>query len=62
MSFPLWARDKLAGTYGEIATKIGRFEQIGVTEIILSFGSIPFQVSDPDAVDEFMEEVVPLVG
>ncbi len=62
LSFPLWARDKLAGTYREIATKIDRFAQIGVTEIILSFGSIPFQVCDPDAVDEFMAEVVPLVG
>lgn len=61
-SFPLWARDKLAGTYSEIAAKIGRFEQMGVNEIILSFGSIPFQVCDPEAVDEFMEEVVPLVG
>lgn len=62
ISYPLWAEDKLAGTYGQIAEKVGRFEALGVTEIVLTFGSIPFQICDPEAVEEFVGEVAPLVG
>ena len=60
-SFPLWARDKLAGTHDQIAEIVRRFEAAGVSEIILTFGSIPFQICDPEAVTEFVEEIVPLV-
>ncbi len=56
-----WAQDKLAGTYDQLAERIRRFEEIGVTEMILTFGSLPFQICDPEAVDEFVEEVAPLV-
>lgn len=62
VSYPLWAEDKLAGTHEQIAEKIGRFAALGVPEIILTFGSIPFQICDPDAVEEFMTEIAPLVG
>lgn len=62
LSLPLWAQDKLVGSPTEVAEKIRRFDQLGVTEIILSFGTIPFQICDPEAVVEFMEEVPPLVG
>lgn len=61
ISYPLWAEDKLAGTYDVIAEKVGRFQALGVPEIILTFGSIPFQICDPEAVEEFMSEVAPLV-
>lgn len=61
-SLPVWAEDKLVGTWPQLAALIGRFEALGVSEIILTFGSIPFQICDPDAVGEFMEEVAPLVG
>ncbi|HEX2052865.1 MAG TPA: LLM class flavin-dependent oxidoreductase [Actinomycetota bacterium] len=57
----LWGADKLAGTYERIVHKVLAFERVGVTQIMLTFGSIPFQVCDPDAVDEFMAEVAPLV-
>jgi probable F420-dependent oxidoreductase len=56
-----WAQDKLAGTYDQMAERIRRFEEVGVTEMILTFGSLPFQICDPEAVDEFVEEVAPLV-
>ena len=61
ISYALWAEDKLAGTYEQIAGRIRRFEALGVPEIILTFGSIPFQICDPEAVEEFMGEVAPLV-
>ncbi len=62
LSFPIWARDKLAGTHMQLTDRIRKFEDLGVSEIVLTFGSIPFQVCDPEAVDEFMEEVAPLVA
>lgn len=61
-SLPMWAEGKLVGTRSQMADRIGRFEALGIDEIILTFGSIPFQICDPDAVAEFMEEVGPLVG
>ncbi|MEX0789202.1 MAG: hypothetical protein WD178_00335, partial [Actinomycetota bacterium] len=61
-SLPIWAEDKLVGTWSQIASRIEQFRVLGVREIILSFGSIPFQICDSDAVAEFMEEVAPLVG
>jgi probable F420-dependent oxidoreductase len=60
-AFSWWASDKLAGTYDQIAERVLSFEQIGVSEVILSFGVLPFQICDPEAVAEFMEEVAPLV-
>lgn len=60
-SFSWWAHDKLAGTYEQIAERVRSFERIGVSEIILSFGILPFQICDPESVTEFMEEVAPLV-
>lgn len=61
-SLPVWAEGKLVGTWSQIASRVARFEALGVSEIILTFGGIPFQICDPDAVTEFMEEVAPLVG
>lgn len=61
VSLPLWSSDKLAGFPWDIAERIGSFEALGVTEVILNFGTIPFQICDPEAVVEFMETVVPLL-
>lgn len=61
VSYHLWAQDKLAGTYEQIVEKIRRFQALGVPEIVLTFGSIPFQICDPEAVEEFMTEIAPLV-
>jgi probable F420-dependent oxidoreductase len=61
LSFPVWAEDKLAGTYAGIAEKILQFKALGVSEIILTFGSIPFQICEAEAVVEFMQEILPLV-
>lgn len=57
----IWSAGKLVGEYAAIAETIRRFAETGVSEIVLTFGSIPFQIADPEAVDEFMEEVAPLV-
>lgn len=61
-AFDLWSRDKLAGSPEQIAERIGQFEAAGVDEIILTFGTLPFQICDPDAVEEFMSDVVPALA
>ena len=55
-----WRRDKLCGTPDEIAATVAGFAGLGVEEIILSFGLLPFQVADASAVEYFAEEVFPL--
>lgn len=60
-SFALWASDKLTGTPEQMETTIRRFEDLGVEEIILTFGSIPFQICDAGAVDQFMVKIASLI-
>lgn len=54
-----WMTDKLAGTYDQIASKIGGFEDIGVHEVILGFGLLPFQIADASAVDDLARVLLP---
>lgn len=61
-AFEHWRQDKLAGLPDEIAARVSQFEALGVEEVILSFGLLPFQICDPVAVEDFMREVVPLIN
>lgn len=54
-----WRRDKLCGDAGEMLARIDAFGAHGVEEVILSFGLLPFQIADPEAVEWFAREVVP---
>lgn len=58
--FEQWKQDKLAGLPNEIASRIAQFEELGIEEVILGFGLLPFQICDSDSVEDFMREVVPL--
>jgi len=60
LELDLWRRDKLCGTTEEIAATVGEFAELGVEEIILSFGLLPFQVADASAVNYFAEQVFPV--
>ncbi|MEA2499963.1 MAG: hypothetical protein QOD01_74 [Actinomycetota bacterium] len=72
LRFDDWRRDKLVGTPGEIAATVEDFATLGVEEIILTFGLIPFQLADASAVelpeaplkapDDFATEVFPLTA
>jgi len=61
-AFEDWRQDKLAGLPHEIAARVGQFEALGVEEVILGFGLLPFQICDSGAVEDFMREVVPLIN
>jgi probable F420-dependent oxidoreductase len=55
-----WRSDKLAGTVEEIRARLRAFEELGVEEVILGFGLVPFQIADPSAVEWFAKEIMPL--
>jgi alkanesulfonate monooxygenase SsuD/methylene tetrahydromethanopterin reductase-like flavin-dependent oxidoreductase (luciferase family) len=55
-----WGRDKLCGTPERIAATVGAFAELGVEEIVLCFGLLPFQIADASAVSSFAEHVLPL--
>jgi probable F420-dependent oxidoreductase len=52
-----WRRDKLCGPPEVLAETVGAFAALGVEEIILSFGIVPFQVADPSAPDLFATQM-----
>jgi probable F420-dependent oxidoreductase len=54
-----WRRDKLCGTPEAMAHTLEAFAALGVEEVILGFGIVPFQVADPSAPDLFAAEVAP---
>ncbi len=55
-----WGEDKLWGTPEQIVKRVNEFKAMGVQEVILGFGMLPFQIADEAAVDEFVQEVFPL--
>lgn len=56
-----WGVDKLYGTPEQIVKRVRAFAALGVEEVILGFGILPFQIADEEAVEWFAREVFPLV-
>lgn len=54
-----WRTDKLVGTPDAVVETIEAFRALGVEEVILGFGILPFQIADARAVDLFAAEVLP---
>lgn len=55
-----WMADKLAGNPTQILTTLSAFAELGVEEVILGFGILPFQIADEESVEWFVREVFPL--
>jgi probable F420-dependent oxidoreductase len=53
-----FARDTLSGTPEEVRERIGAFEDLGVEELIVNPGPIPFAMPDPGIVEVFAREVI----
>lgn len=49
---------RIAGTTDEVIEQLGRLKDLGVEEVIVGLGALPFQVADPDDVDFFGREVI----
>jgi alkanesulfonate monooxygenase SsuD/methylene tetrahydromethanopterin reductase-like flavin-dependent oxidoreductase (luciferase family) len=54
-----WGRDKLVGTVDQVVERLGRFAELGVEEMIVSLGSLPFAVYDESQLDVLAEAVIP---
>jgi probable F420-dependent oxidoreductase len=53
-----FAHDTLTGTPERIRERIATFEEIGVEELIVNPGPIPFATPDPEIVEVFAQEVI----
>jgi probable F420-dependent oxidoreductase len=54
-----WARDKLVGTPAHVLERLAEFAALGVEEMIVSAGSIPFSVYDESMLTVLAEGVMP---
>ncbi|MDQ3954440.1 MAG: LLM class flavin-dependent oxidoreductase [Actinomycetota bacterium] len=58
VSWDEFRRTRVAGTVSEVVDRLGELESLGVEEIVVGLGALPFQVSDEDDVALFGAEVV----
>ena len=49
---------RIAGTTDEVVEQLGRLSDLGVEEVIVGLGALPFQVADPEDVDFVASEVI----
>ncbi|MGH2685541.1 MAG: LLM class flavin-dependent oxidoreductase, partial [Actinomycetota bacterium] len=54
-----WGRDKLVGTPDQVLERLGEFARLGVEEMIVSIGPLPFAIADEEMVDLLAERVIP---
>lgn len=57
-----WGEDKLLGTPDQVLERMGEFAALGVEEMIVSFGPVPFAIPDEEMVELFAERVIPQAG
>jgi probable F420-dependent oxidoreductase len=54
-----WGRDKLVGTPEEVLERMAAFADLGVEEMVVSIGPLPFALPDPEMIDVIGETVIP---
>jgi probable F420-dependent oxidoreductase len=54
-----WGTDKLVGTPDRVLERLGAFAALGVEEIVLSLGALPFAVADASMLDVVARTIVP---
>jgi probable F420-dependent oxidoreductase len=59
VSWQEFRSDRIAGTAGEVIDKLGALAELGVEEVILGLGVLPFQLSDAEDVELVGAEVIP---
>ncbi|HEX2196962.1 MAG TPA: LLM class flavin-dependent oxidoreductase [Actinomycetota bacterium] len=57
VSWETFRRDHVAGTVGEVTDRLGRLSELGVSEVVVTAGTLPFQVADPEDVELLGTEV-----
>ncbi|MFN2587622.1 MAG: LLM class flavin-dependent oxidoreductase [Actinomycetota bacterium] len=61
VSWEKFRRDHVAGTVDEVTDRLGRLAGLGVQEVIVTAGALPFQVADPEDVELLGTEVAPVL-
>jgi probable F420-dependent oxidoreductase len=59
VSWEDYKRDHIAGSVSEVADKLGELVDLGVEEVVISLGVLPFQVVDSEVVELVGEELAP---
>lgn len=54
-----WMRDKMVGTPEQVLERLASFAALGVEEMIVSIGSLPFAVYDESTLELIAEAVIP---
>jgi probable F420-dependent oxidoreductase len=57
LSWEQFRRDHVTGTVGEVTDRLGRLADLGVREVVVTAGALPFQVADPEDVELLGTEV-----
>lgn len=57
VSWEQFRRDHVTGTVAEVTDRLGRLSDLGVEEVIVTAGALPFQVADPEDVELLGAEV-----
>jgi probable F420-dependent oxidoreductase len=55
VSWEQFRHDHFAGTAGEVTDRLGVLKELGIEEVIVSVGTLPFQVADEDDVERVAE-------
>lgn len=59
VSWETFRRDHVTGTVAEVTERLGRLSDLGVREVVVTTGALPFQVADPEDVELLGAEIVP---
>ncbi len=59
VSWEEFRSSRVAGTTGEVVEQLGRLSDLGVEEVIVGLGALPFQVADEEDVDLLGAAIIP---
>ena len=59
VSWEEFRTSRIAGTTGEVVEQLGRLTELGVEEVIVGLGALPFQVADEEDIDLVGSEIIP---
>ena len=59
VSWDEFRKDRVAGTVNEVVDRVAGLEELGVEEVIVTLGVLPFQLADEEDVDFVGSEIAP---
>lgn len=62
VSLEEFRRSHVVGTVGEVVEQLGRLADIGVDEIVVALGALPFQLADEEDIELVGTEIGPALG